>query len=64
VIAFSAIAALASAVVLGLIGGLQAIKPDIAPALKEDSTGSIGGRTTGGSARRSPRCRLPSHCSC
>jgi predicted permease len=47
VIAFSAIAALASAVVLGLIGGLQAITPDIAPALKEDSTGSIGGRTTG-----------------
>ena len=38
---------MASAVVLGLIGGLQAIKPDIAPALKEDSTGSIGGRTTG-----------------
>ena len=47
VIAFAAIAALASAVVLGLIGGLQAITPDITPALKEDSTGSIGGRTTG-----------------
>ena len=47
VIAFTALAALASAVVLGLIGGLQAMKPDIAPALKEDSTGSIGGRTTG-----------------
>jgi predicted permease len=47
VIAFSAIAALASAVVLGLIGSLQAIKPDITPALKEDSTSSIGGRTTG-----------------
>jgi predicted permease len=47
VIAFSAFAALASAIVLGFIGALQAIKPDIAPALKEDSAGSIGSRTTG-----------------
>lgn len=58
VIAFSAIAALASAIVLALIGGLQAITPDIAPALKEDSTGSIGDRAGPRGARRGADYRL------
>jgi macrolide transport system ATP-binding/permease protein len=47
VIAVTAIAALASAVVLGMIGAMQAINPNIAPALKEDSAAAIGGRATG-----------------
>ncbi|HEX4565130.1 MAG TPA: ABC transporter permease, partial [Vicinamibacterales bacterium] len=45
VLTFTVIATLASALVLGLIGAWQAAGPDITPALKEDSTASIGGRT-------------------
>jgi len=44
VFAFTALAALVAAVILALVGTLQAIKPDIAPALKEDATASMGGR--------------------
>ena len=44
VFAFTALAALAAAVMLALVGTLQAMKPDIAPALKEDTTASMGGR--------------------
>ena len=44
VVAFTALAALAAAVILAVVGTLQAMKPDIAPALKEDTTASIGGR--------------------
>ena len=44
VLAFTALAALAAAVILAVVGTLQAMKPDIAPALKEDTTASIGGR--------------------
>jgi putative ABC transport system permease protein len=44
VIGFTALAALAAAAILALVGTLQAMKPDIAPALKEDATASIGGR--------------------
>jgi len=45
VIGFTALASLAAAVILALVGSLQAMKPDLAPALKEDATASIGGRT-------------------
>jgi hypothetical protein len=31
--------------VLALVGAFQAIKPDITPALKEDATASVGGRS-------------------
>ena len=44
VLAFTALAALAAAIILAVVGTLQAMKPDIAPALKEDSTASLGGR--------------------
>jgi len=44
VFAFTALAALAAAIILAVVGTLQAMKPDIAPALKEDATASIGGR--------------------
>jgi predicted permease len=44
VFAFTALAALAAAVILSAVGTLQAMKPDIAPALKEDATASMGGR--------------------
>ena len=41
---FTALAALAAAIILAVVGTLQAMKPDIAPALKEDATASMGGR--------------------
>ena len=44
VIGFTALAALAAAAILALVGALQAMRPDIAPSLKEDATASIGGR--------------------
>jgi predicted permease len=44
VFAFTVLATLASAAILAIVGTLQAMKPDIAPALKEDSTASMGGR--------------------
>src|SRR6185295_16647318 len=44
VFAFTALAALAAAIILAVVGTLQAMKPDIAPALKEDATASMGGR--------------------
>jgi putative ABC transport system permease protein len=44
VLAFTALAALAAAVILAVVGTLHAMKPDIAPALKEDATASMGGR--------------------
>ena len=44
VFAFTVLAALAAAAILAIVGTLQAMKPDIAPALKEDATASIGGR--------------------
>jgi len=45
VVAFTVWATLAAAAVLAVVGTLQAMKPDIGPALKEDSTAAIGGRT-------------------
>ena len=44
VFAFTVLAALATAAILALVGTLQAMNPDITPALKEDATASIGGR--------------------
>jgi predicted permease len=44
VFAFTVLAALAAAAILAVVGTLQAMKPDIAPALKEDATASMGGR--------------------
>jgi predicted permease len=44
VLAFTVLATLASTAILAIVGTLQAMKPDIAPALKEDATASIGGR--------------------
>jgi predicted permease len=44
VFAFTVLAALAAAAILALVGTLQAMNPDITPALKEDATASIGGR--------------------
>ena len=45
VVAFTVCATLAAAAVLAVVGTLQAMKPDMGPALKEDSTAAIGGRT-------------------
>ena len=45
VIAFAAIATLASAAVLAAVGGFQALPPQIAPVLNDESAGSIGGRS-------------------
>ena len=42
VVAFTAAAALASAAMLAIAGALQAIAPDVAPALKEDAISSTG----------------------
>jgi predicted permease len=42
VILFAAIAAFASGGLIALVGTLQAIKPDLTPALKEDAIASIG----------------------
>jgi predicted permease len=44
VLMFTVVAAFASAAILAALGTLQAMKPDLAPALKEDATASIGGR--------------------
>jgi predicted permease len=44
VFAFTVLAALAAAAILAVVGTLQAMKPDIAPALKEDASASMGGR--------------------
>ena len=44
VLAFTVLASLGAAALLAIVGTLQAMKPDIAPALKEDATASIGGR--------------------
>jgi predicted permease len=43
VVAFTALAAIAAAAVLSFVGTVQAIRPDLAPALKEDATASMGG---------------------
>ena len=42
VVAFTAAAALASAAMLAIAGALQAIAPDVAPALKEDAISTTG----------------------
>jgi predicted permease len=47
VIAFAVIATLASAAVLAVVGAFQAMRPNIAPVLNEESAGSIGGRAPG-----------------
>lgn len=44
VIAFAVLATLAAAAVLALVGALPSARPDTAPALKEDTPSSIGGR--------------------
>ena len=43
VLMFTVLAAFACAAILAALGTWHAMKPDLAPALKEDSTGSIGG---------------------
>jgi hypothetical protein len=43
VVGFTALAALAAAIVLGGIGTVQAVRPNLVPALNEDATASIGG---------------------
>ncbi len=45
VLGFTVLITLAAAAMLALVGAFQAIKPDITPALKEDATASIGGRS-------------------
>jgi len=47
VIGFTVLAALATAIALTTIGAVHAIRPDVAPALKEDATASFGGRQRG-----------------
>lgn len=46
VVAFAAAAALAAGTVLAVVGALHAMKPEIAPALKEESLGSMGSRSS------------------
>jgi predicted permease len=43
VVAFTALVALVAAAILSLVGTVQAIGPDLGPALKEDATASMGG---------------------
>jgi predicted permease len=45
VVAFAALATLAAAAVLAAVGTLQAARPNVGPALSEESAAAIGGRT-------------------
>ena len=44
VVGFAVLATMASAAVLAVVGAFQAMRPQIAPVLTEESAGSIGGR--------------------
>jgi predicted permease len=44
VVGFAVLATIASAAVLAVVGAFQAMRPQIAPVLNEESAGSIGGR--------------------
>jgi predicted permease len=46
VVGFAVLATVASAVILGIVGAFQAMRPQIAPVLTEESSASIGGRST------------------
>src|SRR5262249_61765535 len=46
VVAFTALATLVAAMVLALVGSLQAMTPEIGPALNEHAITATGGRTT------------------
>lgn len=45
VVGFTVLTTLAAAVVLAVVGALQAVRPDLTPALKEEATTAIGGRS-------------------
>jgi predicted permease len=45
VVGFAVLATMVCAAVLGLVGAFQAMRPQIAPVMNEESAGSIGGRT-------------------
>jgi predicted permease len=45
VIAFTAVASILSGAALGAVGALHALRPNVAPALQEESLSTIGGRS-------------------